>query len=406
MTLAEFRLPGPCVDLAEQLGTHFGIPSYPLLAVIIEAIDAVAGACLETDIWPEPVKGAFGLAIGMDDPERMRPAIAHILEPILQFEGHKTGAESSVGTNASRAFGLGTLVSSNSRPERGADLPADPAPSNVQALVLSNPKPEQLVRVAKELPAGVLLAYYLETAFVELVEEARSRATNALILLNSGWGGMADGPFTFGRFQPAIHAQVGSLVLCRPPALGRFLKSRKELVGRLAERFLFMTAESKSSERQAEPNSQFKATLQTWRDLVFRMGDACRSVGRPLLHMSPAASKRLQEFLREDMGADSSPPALIGAQYVAVRAGRRYRVKGWQGGLKARQFGFVLTASGADSRRARAIEARPISGGVGVSILPIAVGCGHIGREGFPHDGRRDVRGPGEHIGGGRWAHQ
>src|SRR5258708_11642389 len=97
-------------------------------------------------------------------------------------------------------------INFSSPPEQRTDLPAEGAPLNVQALMMSNPKPEQLVRVAKERPDAYLLVDYTESAFVELVEKARSRATNALLLLNSSWGCMADGPFASGRFQPAIHA--------------------------------------------------------------------------------------------------------------------------------------------------------------------------------------------------------
>jgi hypothetical protein len=214
-------------------------------------------------------------------------------------------------------------INSSSPPEQSADLPAQGAPLNVQTLVMSNPEPEQLVRAAKERPGAYLFVHYTESAFIELVEKARSRATNALMLLNSSWGCLADGPFGSDLFQPSLHAQVGSLVLCRPPALGCFLKSRKERVSRLAERFLFMAADTKSSEWHAEPSALFKASLQAWRDLVFRVGDACRSVGRPLLQLSPAASNQLREFLREQMCADSSGrPALLGAQYVPLLAAK------------------------------------------------------------------------------------
>jgi hypothetical protein len=120
MMPAEFRLPGPCVDLAEQLGSHFGLPSYPLLAVITEAIDAVAGALLETDLWPEPVNGAFGLAIGADDPERMRPAIAHILNPIQKFQSQKTGPGKAAGTNAYMSPASDMWINSSSPPEQSA----------------------------------------------------------------------------------------------------------------------------------------------------------------------------------------------------------------------------------------------------------------------------------------------
>jgi len=197
---AEFQLPGPCVDLADQLGSQFGVPSYPLLACFTQAIGAVAGACLETDLWPEAVNGAFNVAIGVDDPEGMRLAIGHILGPILRFQGQKAGSGSGAEPKAAGPAEQETWIISSSPPEPGPELPTGPTPVNVanhlQTLVLANPKPGRLVRVAKKMPDCFLLAYYDESGFVELVEKARSLARNDLILLQSGWGRLSELPLT------------------------------------------------------------------------------------------------------------------------------------------------------------------------------------------------------------------
>ena len=119
---AGFRLPGPCVDLADQLGSQFGVPPYPLLACFTEAIGAVAGACLETDLWPEPVNGAFDVAIGVDEPEGMRLAIGHILGPVIGFQGQMTRPGSDAGPKAARPAERETLIISSSLPAQGPEF--------------------------------------------------------------------------------------------------------------------------------------------------------------------------------------------------------------------------------------------------------------------------------------------
>ncbi len=76
-----FRLPAACVDLAAHLGAQFGLPSHLLLACFPLAIGVAANRCrLQTSLWPEPINGAFDLAIGVDSDQRFRLAVDYIWE--------------------------------------------------------------------------------------------------------------------------------------------------------------------------------------------------------------------------------------------------------------------------------------------------------------------------------------
>src|SRR6266404_118550 len=88
---AEFRLPAPCVDLADDLGGQFGFASHLLLPCFPIAIGLAAQGCrLETGVWPEPINAALDVGFGVDNEEGICLAISHILAPVLKILGQNT----------------------------------------------------------------------------------------------------------------------------------------------------------------------------------------------------------------------------------------------------------------------------------------------------------------------------
>ncbi len=282
-SIADFRLPTPCVDLATQLGSQFGLPSHLLLACFPVAIGLTAGTCrLDTGIWL---------------------ALANILAPILDIVDLNPEVRAHPYSKEAGLVKEETLIIRDSirEPELSSrsGLPIPDTQIQQPALMTENLKPGQLMRVTKKFPGRFVLACYDDASFVQLIEKARSRAEKDLMLLQSGWAKSLEAPSILGMAEPHVQVEVSCLAVCYQPALGRFVVSNKALVNRLADQFILLAAEKSSSIQCPVDWTQRTNCLRAWKELARRIVNACNSTENLIIGMTAEASKLLMEYLRE-----------------------------------------------------------------------------------------------------------